>query len=76
MLLRSPKPLARRVAGQRQTFEPPGVLAQPLAKSIVETALLFSLPKIREVKGEDLGFGLRLEGDFAAGENYWQTLAQ
>lgn len=59
-----------------QTFSPPEVLTRPLPRGVLETPLLFEVPKVRDVEGSgDPGFKVELEGDLAPPEDYWQAAA-
>jgi signal transduction histidine kinase len=65
-----------RFLAEVQTFEAPAVLAAPLKRAVVEGPLLFENAVVREARRDDPGFRLKLEGEFAAGEDYWQALAE
>ena len=65
-----------RFLAEVQTFEPPTVLAAPLKRTVIEGQLLFANAVVREARGGDPGFRLKLQGEFAAGEDYWQALAE
>jgi signal transduction histidine kinase len=64
-----------RFLGEVQSFEPPAVLTEPLPASVVEGPVLFERPVVRETTPADPGINLRLEGEFAGGDDYWQALA-
>ncbi len=57
------------------TFEPPSVLVK-LPKGIIEEPLLFEEPIIRDSSNHDAGFRIKLDGEFAVGEDYWVSMAQ
>jgi signal transduction histidine kinase len=62
------------------SFRPPAVLTQPTdaicdEKPILETIEVSDVRKPDEGKF-DPGFGVELTGDFAAGEDYWQMVAE
>jgi signal transduction histidine kinase len=57
------------------SFDPPSVLIK-LPKGVVEEPLLFEEPLLRDSSKEDTGFRIKLEGEFAIGEDYWVNLAQ
>ena len=63
-----------------QSFTPPAFLWNPLPQSIIEEPLLFNTPVVRDESGErdtaDSSFRVQLEGEFAAGENYWDLVAE
>jgi len=65
-----------RFLAEVQTFEPPAVLAAPLKRAVIEGPLLLANTVVREARRDDPGFGLKLQGEFAAGEDYWQALAE
>ncbi len=67
-----------RFFAEVQSFSPPAFLCAPL--SVIEKPLLFDTPIIRDehADGRDAGspFKVELEGDFAAGEDYWTLVAE
>ena len=67
-----------RFFAEVQSFDAPEFLKGELPKSLLPQPLLFPTPSIREtVRATDgSNFAVRLEGDFAAGEEYWQVVAQ
>jgi signal transduction histidine kinase len=69
-----PKSQLGEFLGEVQTFEPPVILTTPLKKSCVPETLIFDQPTIRQTSNQDSGFRVKLEGEFAAGHEYWQTL--
>ena len=61
-----------------QSFDPPTFLREPLPRSVIAKPLLFDTPVVRD-QGTDTmvsPFQVNLEGDFAAGENYWALVAE
>ena len=62
-----------------QAFEPPTFLQAPLPVTIVGGPLLFKTPFVRDDRPDQQstsgGFRVSLEGDFAAGEEYWDLVA-
>ena len=67
-----------RFFAEVQSFDPPAFLREPLPRSVIEEPLLFDTPVVR-----DQGTGaaasplqVNLEGDFAAGEDYWGLVAE
>ncbi len=60
--------------GEVQTFEPPPILTSPLKRTSVESPILFDEPTIRQTSNNDPGFLVQLDGEFASGDEYWQTL--
>ena len=61
-----------------QSFDPPSFLREPLPRSVVGTPLLFETPIVRDYgnHGGAPQFRVKLEGDFAAGEEYWALLSE
>lgn len=67
-----------RFFAEVQSFDPPAFLYDPLPSSVVGKPLLFAEPVTRD-QGSDAEtwpFRVRLEGEFAAGEDYWALVAQ
>ena len=67
-----------RFLAEVQSFYPPEFLRYPLPRSVIETPLLFGTPVVRDEQSEyqNPKFQVRLEGEFAAGEEYWELFAQ
>ncbi len=65
-----------RFIAEARTFEPPEVLSLPLPKSVAAGPLLFDSPRLRDSSSEDPGCKVRLMGDFAGGDEFWQAVAQ
>lgn len=65
-----------RFLGEVQGFEPPSLLFSPLPRNLLSSDLLVPSAEIRDAQTKDPGFSVRLEGDFATGEDYWTVLAQ
>ena len=61
-----------------QSFDSPAFLRDPLASSVVAKSLLFTKPFVRDqsIDSEDSPLQVNLEGDFAAGEDYWALVAE
>ena len=64
-----------------QALDAPAFIRQPLPRSVIPKPLLFEAPLARDVQGEaetrrGAGFQTLLEGEFAAGEDYWDLLAE
>ena len=80
-LRRAWTPIERaRFFAEIQSFQPPQFLRDPLPKSVLDHPLLFDTPTLRD---EQPGNGspandwqVKLEGDFAGGDEYWELLAQ
>ena len=74
--LRNPwtKSARDRFLTEVQNFEPPEILASAIPRSIIDGDLLFEAPLVRSTASEDPGFEVRLEGEFAIGEDYWTPL--
>ena len=68
----------RRFFGEVQSFDPPSFLREPLPQSVIEEPLLFDTPIVRDQvsNGGASRFDVNLEGDFAAGEDYWALVAE
>ena len=67
-----------RFFAEVQSFEPPAFLCMPLDSSVVKGSTLFKIPVVRD-QVEDAPrsqFQVKLEGDFASGEDYWVLVAQ
>src|SRR5438445_3389538 len=67
-----------RFFAEVQSFDAPEFLKTQLPGTVLGKPLLFASPKIREPVRETDGsnFSVQLEGDFAAGDEYWQVVAQ
>ena len=67
-----------RFFAEVQSFDPPAFLYNPLAPSIIGKPLLFDTPIVRDqgTRKSAFPFHVKLEGDFAAGENYWALVAE
>ena len=68
-----------RFFAEVQSFDAPDFLQSPLSRSIIEEPLLFGSPVVRDQQGSrdasDPSFRVNLEGEFAAGESYWDLVA-
>ena len=66
-----------RFFAEVQAFAPPQYLFKSLPSSIIDQSLLFSTPNIRDQSGgsTESSFDVRLEGEFASGEDYWMLIA-
>ena len=67
-----------RFFAEVQSFEPPGFLRNLLTSSIIAESALFETPVVRDQAEDAAGsqFQVKLEGDFASGEEYWLLLAE
>ena len=67
-----------RFFAEVQSFDPPEFLREPLPTSIIEKPLLFNIPTVRDnVTGPSSpAFKVNLEGEFAAGDDYWTLVAE
>jgi signal transduction histidine kinase len=63
-----------RFLSEVHAFEPPQILVASLPRKTVAQPLLFDSPVLRDSRGNDPGFRVKLEGEFAFGDEYWQTL--
>lgn len=67
-----------RFFAEVQSFDPPSFLREPLPRSVIEKPLLFDTPVVRDygIDTKASLFEVKLEGDFAAGEDYWALVAE
>ncbi len=67
-----------RFFAEVQSFDAPEFLRRSLSTDVISEPVLFSTPVLREPTDEKQGtnFSVRLEGDFAAGDEYWQVVSQ
>ena len=67
-----------RFFAEVQAFDPPAFLRNPFPSSIIAKPLLFTEPVVRDEGTSAAGspFQVQLEGDFAAGEDYWALVAE
>ena len=70
-----------RFFAEIQAFETPEFIQQPLPKSVISDAVLFERPILRDTPGNKsgqpaAGFMVLLEGDFLAGKEYWEVIAE
>ena len=69
-----------RFFAEVQSFDPPAFLCNPLQRSVIEEPLLFDTPIVRDEVADhqvaSFPFRVQLEGDFAAGEDYWGLFAE
>ena len=64
-----------------QAFQTPDFIHQPLPTHVVSEPVLFEHPILRDIGGDSAtrsegGFDALLEGDFLAGEQYWEAIAE
>ena len=70
-----------RFFGEVQAFQTPDFMDQRLPSGVVAEPVLFERPVLRDIDGgsatqADRGFDAVLEGDFLAGEEYWEAIAE
>lgn len=65
-----------RFFAEVQSFAPPTFLTKALRKSVVSEPLLFDEPLIRRADASGQQFNVRLEGEFAAGDEYWRLMEE
>ncbi len=69
-----------RFFAEVESFAPPTFLSEPIPRSVVDSPLLFDMPIVRDtatVSGKQTeSFGVHLEGELAAGEDYWGPVAE
>ena len=63
-----------------QAFQTPDFIHQPMPTTVVSEPVLFGHPILRDIGGDfarniEGGFDALLEGDFLAGEEYWEAIA-
>jgi signal transduction histidine kinase len=71
----TPAELARFFA-EVQAYAPPTFLTKPLRKSVVSEPLLFDEPLVRRAEANGHQFKVRLEGELAAGDEYWRLMEE
>lgn len=65
-----------RFFAEVQSFAPPTFLTGPLRKSIANERLLFDEPLVRCAAASGQRFNVKLEGEFAAGDEYWRLMEE
>ncbi len=63
-----------RFFAEVQSFAPPTFLTKPLRKSVVGQRLIFDEPLVRHAETVGQEFNVSLEGEFAAGDDYWRLI--
>jgi signal transduction histidine kinase len=58
-----------------QTFRPPEFLSERLPKNVLPKRLLFDVLDVRDASADDPGFNVKLAGDLAPPDTYWQATA-
>ena len=76
----TPKERARFFA-EVQAFQTPDFITKPLPTAVVSEPVLFKRPILRDASGGtagqgDGGFEVLLEGEFKAGDEYWDVIAE
>jgi len=64
-----------RFHAEVQSFEPPPFLVRPIRRDVLRAPLLFREPLVRKADGEEQ-FKVSLEGELAAGDEYWRLMEQ
>jgi len=66
-----------RFFAEVQSFGPPEHFYKSLPSTVIEQSLLFPTPIVRDQSTDctDSSFTVRLEGEFASGEDYWKLIA-
>lgn len=59
-----------------EALQAPESLTSPLPKTVLPSRGLFERPRAVDSQSADPGFMLKLEGDFAEGENYWPAVLE
>ena len=70
-----------RFFAEVQAFQTPDFIHRPLPPTVVSEPVLFEHPILRDISGNsagrtDGGFDALLEGDFLAGDEYWEAIAE
>ncbi len=65
-----------RFFAEVQSFAPPDFLTRRLRRSVVAKELLFEKPFVRLAESDGQEWAVRLEGEFAAGEDYWRLIEE
>lgn len=65
-----------RFFAEVQSFAPPDFLTRRLRRSVVAEQLLFEEPLVRLAESGGQEFEVRLEGEFAAGDDYWRLMEE
>ncbi len=65
-----------RFFAEVQSFAPPDFLMNPVKRSVLKEPLLFEEPLVRLTGTAGQQFDVRLEGEFAAGDEYWRLMEQ
>jgi len=65
-----------RFFAEVQSFAPPTFLTRALRRSIVAEPLLFEEPLVRRAEVSGQRFNVKLEGEFAAGDEYWRLMEE
>ena len=66
-----------RFFAEVQSFGPPKHFYESLPSTVIDQSLLFATPIVRDQGIDCTGssFAVRLEGEFASGEDYWKLIA-
>ncbi|MCH9650789.1 MAG: ATP-binding protein [Deltaproteobacteria bacterium] len=70
------KPERARFFAEVQSFAPPDFLTTQLRRSVVSKQLLFKEPFVRHATSSAPAFQVRLEGEFASGDDYWRLIEE
>ncbi len=65
-----------RFFAEVQSFAPPDFLTRRLRRSVVAEELLFEEPFVRHAESDGQELAVRLEGEFAAGDDYWRLMEE
>lgn len=63
-----------RFFAEVQSFAPPTFLTTQLRRSVLDQPLLFGEPLVRLAGSEGQQFVVKLEGEFASGDEYWRLM--
>ncbi len=63
-----------RFFAEVQSFAPPAFLVREKRQTVITEDLLFSKPLVRLAKADGQEFSVRLEGEFASGDDYWRLM--
>ena len=65
-----------RFFAEVQSFAPPDFLTRGLRRSVVSEELLFEEPLVCLAESDGQEFAVRLEGELAAGDDYWRLMEE
>lgn len=63
-----------RFFAEVQSFAPPTFLTSQIRRAVLTDELLFAEPLVRLAESEGQLFSVKLEGEFASGDDYWRLM--